>query len=394
MSLAGQPADPPLVALGRASFAQRARWSMPEIAFWLAAVATVFLLPSKHLILTEITILALFALSLDFVLGYAGIVSLGHAAFFGFGAYVAGILAKYGIIKEPVLAMLASGLAATALGFVTSFLVLRGSDLTRLMVTLGVALVLREIANRLDITGGADGLQGIVTEPVLGHFAFDIFGKTAYVYSLTVLFILFVIARRMVNSPFGLSLRSVKGNPLRASAIGIHVNGRLVAIYTVAAGYAGIAGALLTQSTQFASLSVLDFERSADVLLMLIIGGTGYLYGGLIGAILFKLVQDYLANVTPQYWQFWLGLALVMMIMFGRVYGAAMAAIIFAICTWTNLPFMHSIVFPLAVLFVLGIARPHILGLTSAITERADAIRRGLNARLSRKPRGTDAPGA
>src|SRR5437660_3343056 len=225
--------------------AGRARWHPLEIVFWLIAAASIFLLPSKHLILTEITILALFALSLDLILGYAGIVSLGHAAFFGFGAYVAGILAKYGIVKEPVLALLVSGLAATALGFVTSFLVLRGSDLTRLMVTLGVALVLREIANRLDITGGADGLQGIVMEPVLGHFAFDMFGRTAYVYSLIVLFILFVLARRIVNSPFGLSLRSVRGNPLRASAVGIHVNGRLVATYTLGAGYAGIAGALL-----------------------------------------------------------------------------------------------------------------------------------------------------
>ncbi len=201
------------------------------------------------------------------------------------------------------------------------------------MVTLGVALVLREIANRLEITGGADGLQGVVMEPVLGHFAFDIFGKTAYVYSLIVLFVLFVIARRIVNSPFGLSLRSVRGNSLRASAIGIHVNGRLVAVYTIAAAYAGVAGALLTQATQFASLSVLDFERSADVMLMLIIGGTGYLYGGMIGAVLFKVVQDYLANVTPQYWHFWLGLMLVMMIMFGRVYGAIIAAAIFGICT-------------------------------------------------------------
>jgi branched-chain amino acid transport system permease protein len=248
--------------------------------------------------------------------------------------------------------------------------------------------VLREIANRLDITGGADGLQGIVMEPVLGHFAFDIFGRTAYVYSLIVLFVLFVIARRIVHSPFGLSLRSVRGNPLRASAIGIHVNGRLVAIYTVAAGYAGIAGALLTQATQFASLSVLDFERSADVLLMLIIGGTGYLYGGVIGAILFKLVQDYLASVTPQYWQFWLGLVLVTMIMFGRVYGAAIAALIFAVCMWTKLPFMHSIVFTVGILLVLGIARPRILIITSAITERTTAVQAALKARLTRKPKG------
>src|SRR4029077_3847560 len=166
MSVTGQPVDTTaLVARGRASFAQRARWGVWEIAFWLAAVATVFFLPSKHLILTEITILALFALSLDLILGYAGIVSLGHAAFFGFGAYVAGILAKHGIVKEPVLALLVSGVAAAALGFVTSFLVLRGSDLPRLMVTLGVALVLREIANRLGINGGADGFQGIVKAP-------------------------------------------------------------------------------------------------------------------------------------------------------------------------------------------------------------------------------------
>jgi branched-chain amino acid transport system permease protein len=384
----------PLAEQASGILAAKARWSMPEIVFWLVAVASVFLLPSKHPILTEIAILALFALSLDLLLGYAGIVSLGHAAFFGFGAYTAGILAKYGIIKEPVLALIASGLAATALGFITSFLVLRGSDLTRLMVTLGVALVLREVANQLEITGGADGLQGIEMEPILGHFKLGIFNaQTAYVYSLIVLFALFLIARRIVHSPFGLSLRSVKGNPLRASAVGIHVNGRLVAIYTIAAGMAGIAGALLTQTTQFASLSVLDFERSADVLLMLIIGGAGYLYGGLIGAVLFKLVQDYLANVTPQYWQFWLGLVLVMMILFGRVYGAVMAAFIFAVCTVLKMPFMQSIIFTIVVVLTLGIARPHILKWTSAITERAVAMQAGLKARFARKG-SNHAPGA
>jgi branched-chain amino acid transport system permease protein len=365
---------------------------LAEAAFWIAAAAGWFLLPGQHLLLNEIAILALFALSLDLVLGYAGIVSLGHAAFFGAGAYTAGILAVNGY-GAPLLGLAAAALAAAALGFVTSFLVLRGSDLTRLMVTLGVALVLREVANRLEITGGADGLQGVTMEPVLGHFAFDIYGKVAYTYALIVLFILFVIARRIVNSPFGLSLRSVHDNPLRASAIGIHVNGRLVAIYTIAAGYAGVAGALLTQSTQFASLSVLDFERSADVLLMLIIGGVGYLYGGLIGAILFKLVQDYLASVTPQYWQFWLGLALVMMILFGRIYGAAIAAIIFGICTALQLPFMQSIVFTVVLVAVLGIARPHILPFTTRMTERAHALQRGLRARFTRKG-GTHAPGA
>jgi branched-chain amino acid transport system permease protein len=299
--------------------ARRARWTPLEIAFWLVAFSSIYFLPGRHLILTEIAIWALFALSLDLILGFGGILSLGHAAFFGVGAYAAGLLAKHGIITEPVLALLVAGLAATVLGFLTSFLVLRGSDLTRLMVTLGVSLVLRELANRYsNITGGADGLQGVTMAPVLGLFRFDLFGHTAYVYSLIVLFLLFLLARRIINSPFGLSLLAVKGNPLRASAIGIPVDWRLVAIYTVAAGYAGIAGGLLAQTTAFASLEVFSFDRSADVLLVLIIGGIGYLYGGLIGAIIFRLMQDWLANITPQYWQFWIGLVLVIIVLVGR----------------------------------------------------------------------------
>src|SRR5262245_32378922 len=205
--------------------ARTTRWSPPEIAFWLIAAAAIWFLPNKHLILTEIAILALFALSLDLILGYAGIISLGHAAFFGFGGYAAGLLAKHALVTEPVLALLLSGVAAAVLGFATSFLVLRGSDLTRLMVTLGVALVLREIANRYsDLTGGADGLQGVPKEPILGTFRFDLYGYNGYVYCLVVLFLLFLLARRIVNSPFGLSLRAVKGNPLRSSAVGINVN--------------------------------------------------------------------------------------------------------------------------------------------------------------------------
>ncbi|MGA9561950.1 MAG: branched-chain amino acid ABC transporter permease, partial [Pseudolabrys sp.] len=228
---------PPPAAVRTATewLSARARWHPLEIVFWLAAFAAIYLFPARHLILTEIAWLGLFALSLDLILGFAGIISLGHAAFFGFGAYTAALLAKHEIIEEPVLALLISGCAAMTLGFVTSFLVLRGSDLTRLMVTLGVALVLRELANRYGwLTGGADGLQGVSVKPVLGVFRFDMFGHTGYTYCLTVLFILFLVARRLVNSPFGLSLLSVKSNPLRSSAIGISVDARLVAIYTVA----------------------------------------------------------------------------------------------------------------------------------------------------------------
>ncbi len=299
--------------------AARARWHPLEIAFWVAAFASIWLFPGRHLILTEIAILALFALSLDLILGYAGIVSLGHAAFFGFGAYTAALLAKHELVNEPVLALLIAGLTASAVGFVTSFLVLRGTDLTRIMVTLGVAFVFRELANQNGwLTGGADGLQGVTMQPILGLFRFDMFGRNGYVYCLIVLFVLFLLARRIVNSPFGLALQSIRNNPLRAAAIGINVNFRLVAIYTIAAGYAGIAGALLAQTQAFASLAYFDFERSADLLLVLIIGGTGYLYGGLIGAFIFKFMHDYLAVLTPQYWPFWIGMLLVIIVLVGR----------------------------------------------------------------------------
>jgi branched-chain amino acid transport system permease protein len=298
---------------------RRARWSPVEVAFWVFAFATIWLFPSKHLILTETAILALFALSLDLILGYAGIISLGQAAFFGLAGYCAGLLAKYGLVTEPVLALLVSGVAAAIFGFVTSFLVLRGSDLTRLMVTLGVSLMLGELANRFsNITGGADGLQGVEIEPILGRFRFDMFGHNGYAYSLIVLFVCFLIARRLVYSPFGLSLRAIKGNALRSAAVGIPVKWRLVAIYTASAFFAGIAGALLTQTTAFCSLDVLSLDRSADLLLVLIIGGTGYLYGGLIGAVIYKFLQDWIATLTPQYWQFWIGLVLVVIVLIGR----------------------------------------------------------------------------
>jgi len=296
-----------------------ARWHVGEIAFWVLALGCAFLFPSRYLVMTDIVRLGLFAMSIDLILGYAGIVSLGHAAFFGVGAYSAGLMALHGFVTEPLLALILAGLTAMLIGFVTSFLVIRGVDLTRLMVTLGIAMLLEALAESFsDITGGTDGLQGIDMQPILGLFAFDMFGRTGFFYSLVVLFILFLLARRIVHSPFGLSLRAIKNNPLRAAAIGIPVNRRLIAIYTVAAFYAGIAGALFTQTTALASLDVFSFERSADLLLVLIIGGTGYLYGGLIGAVVFRLLQEGFSAITPQYWQFWIGVVLVVIVMVGR----------------------------------------------------------------------------
>jgi branched-chain amino acid transport system permease protein len=289
-----------------------------EPVLWLAAFIVPVAMPSQALIVNEIAIVALFAVSLDLVLGYSGIVSLGHAAFFGLGAYTAALFCKH-VSPDPHIGLLVAMAVAAVIGFAASFTVLRGSDLTRLMVTLGVALVLLELANKFeDITGGTDGIQGLQFKPVLGMFEFELTGRVAAYYSLAILLILFFIARRIVHSPYGATLKAIRDNRLRAMAIGIPVNARLVSVYTIAAAMAGAAGALFTQTSGFASLDVFEFHRSADLMLMLVVGGTGWLYGGITGAIVFKLLQDFLSSQTPQYWTFWLGLFLVVLVLVGR----------------------------------------------------------------------------
>jgi len=295
-----------------------ASWRWWEFALLAVLLVSWLLLPSHALLLNEVAILALFALSLDLILGYAGVVSLGHAAFFGIGAYSAALFAKL-VMPDPLVGMAVAVATAAAFGALCSVLILRGTDLTRLMVTLGVASILYELANKLDwLTGGADGLQGVVIGPLLGQFEFDLGGRTAYAYTLAVLIACLLLARKLVHSPFGYALQALRDNRLRAGSIGLSVNLRLVAVYTVAAAIAGAAGALLAQTSGFASLDVFEFHRSAEVMLVLVIGGTGYLYGGIFGAIVFKLLHDLVSAWTPQYWNFWLGLFLVVLVLVGR----------------------------------------------------------------------------
>lgn len=301
------------------------RWHPAEIVFWLLPVALFFALPDYLILGSQILIVGLFALSLDLILGYAGIVSLGHAAFFGLGAYTAGLLGAHGW-GEPLSGLVAAAAVAAFAGWLCSFLVVRGGDLTRLMVTLGIGLMLFEAANKAAfLTGGVDGLSGVTMQPLLGMFEFDLYGKTAYVYSLVVLFLMFVLVRRIVASPFGLSLRGLREGARRMPALGADVPRRLRTVFTVAAAIAGVAGGLLAQTTQFVGMDVLGFPRSAELLVMLVLGGTGRLYGALIGAALFMIAQDVLAGINPVYWQFWIGLLLVLMVLFAR--GGVMGAV-------------------------------------------------------------------
>ena len=294
------------------------RWQPLEIVFWLIPVAAYFLFPGYLVLMSQIMIAGLFAVSLDLILGYAGIVSLGHAAFFGLGAYTAGLLAAHGW-TEPLTGLAAAAVLAALFGFLTSFLVVRGQDLTRLMVTLGIGLMLFEAANKATfLTGGVDGLSGMVAGKLLGLFEFDLYGKTAYWYSLCILFVLFVVLRRLVHSPFGLGLTGIREGGKRMPAIGANVPQRLTVVFTLGAMVAGVAGGLLAQTTQFVGLDTLGFSRSADLLIMLVLGGTGRLYGALVGAVVFMLAQDYIAALNPVYWQFWLGLLLVVIVLFAR----------------------------------------------------------------------------
>jgi branched-chain amino acid transport system permease protein len=292
------------------------RWRPIEIAFWLSTLLPFVLLPNYLSLASQIAITALFALSLDLILGYAGIVSLGHAAFFGIGAYSAGLISKFGW-GEPMTGLAASALIAGIVGYATSFIIARFRHLARLMLTLGFGLLLAELANSAGwLTGGVDGLQGMHMSPLLGVFRFDLFGYTAYTYALIVLFVVFLGARRLIHSPFGLALRGIRENWVRMPAIGSNSRSHIRTIYTISAAIAGISGALLAQTTETVSLDSLGFERSAELLVMLVLGGAGRLYGGLVGAIIFMVARDQFSGIAPQYWYFWIGALLVAVVMF------------------------------------------------------------------------------
>lgn len=294
-----------------------------EIIFWvLLALSGVFF--SNYLpFITIILIYGLFAVSLDIALGYAGILTVGHAAFFGMGAYVAGLYSIY-VFTEPLSGLVAAAFICAVVGYLLSFLVVRGPDLSRLMITIGTVVLLGEVVRRFSsITGGTDGLLGIEIAPIFGLFEFDFDGKVGFIYTFIVVLIMFLIARRILRSPFGYGLKGIHDNPTRMLALGTPIIKRLRWSYSLAAMFAGVAGALLAQTNQFVGIETLSFDLSAQILIILILGGTGRLYGGMIGAIVYMLLHDYFADVSPEYWMFWLGIFLIIIVSAGR--GGVMA---------------------------------------------------------------------
>jgi branched-chain amino acid transport system permease protein len=301
------------------SYGTEARIGWLEWLPFVIALAVFFALPEYVPLGARILVYILFALSLDLILGYAGIITLGHTAFFGLGAYVAGILGAKAGVTDPLLQMAAAGAAAAVLGVATGAVILRTRGLTLLMLTLAITTILLEIANKATgLTGGADGLSGITVSPILGLFRFDMFGKTAYLYCLLSLFIGWWIVRRLIYSPFGASLVGIRENLVRMHAIGAPAYVRLVAVYTISGTIAGCAGALLMQTNQFVGLNVLSFEFAGELLVMLVLGGVGRIYGAFVGPLVYMIAQDQLAKQFPEYWYFGIGLLLVVVVLFAR----------------------------------------------------------------------------
>lgn len=300
------------------NFARRHHLRWYETVPWLAALAAYFLFPGYLPLVAQILATILFALSVDLLLGYAGIVTLGQAAFFGAGAYTAGILAAHGW-GEPVSGLLAAGAVAGAVGFLSGLVILRSTGLALLMQTLVVAALLREAVNKASfVTGGDDGLQGMHVWPLFGHFEFGLFGRTAFFYCLVVLFLCWLALRRLVHSPFGRSLTGIRENVGRMHAIGAPVARRRLIAYTISAAFAGVSGGLIAQTTGFVGLDSIDLERSGTILIMLIIGGVGRLYGAFIGVPLYMIAQDRFSSLDPVYWYFWIGSSMVLLVTFAR----------------------------------------------------------------------------
>lgn len=305
--------NPPAAAVPAQSFKPSMLWhALP----WALAIGIYFIADGYHGLGTNIMIWILFAVSLDLALGYGGIITLGHAAFFGAGAYCAGIFAIH-VNNDPLLGLLVATLFAGLLGFITGMLILHTRGETLLMLTLAIAAILYEAANHARwLTGGDDGLSGIRVAPVLGLFRFDLWGKTAYLYTLSVLFVWFVIAFFVVRSPFGRSLDGIRQNAKRMRAIGTPVWWRLVAMYALSAAMAGTAGALMAQTTRIVGLSSLELLTSGVVAVMLVLGGERRLYGAFIGATIYVIVQDLAGAISPFIWMFVIGFLLIVIVLF------------------------------------------------------------------------------
>lgn len=302
----------------------------------IAALVTIALLgglgyvlfPDDLAFLARLISIALLVLSLDLVTGYCGVATLGQAAMFGFAAYAAGDACIAGL-TDPILLLFVGLVAGAGAGAVSGLLIARFRGLQQLVLSIAVGQLVAALANKLtDWTGGSDGLAGVTPAPVFGVFAFDLYGHTAYWLSVGALGVVFVVLVAFVRSPFSLACQAIRDDDLRARMIGFAVYPRLVAMYAISGAVAGVGGALSAVTTGVVGLDSVSFERSAEALVMLVLGGAGQLWGALAGAVLFQIFEHYVTTSNPYSWLALVGLLLIGVVVFapgGLARGAAFA---------------------------------------------------------------------
>ncbi|NKN38684.1 branched-chain amino acid ABC transporter permease [Agrobacterium sp. a22-2] len=295
-------------------------------AIIVVAIIGYVLFPSNLALLTRIIGTALLVLSIDLVTGYCGVATLGHAALFGAGAYGAGIAAAHFGITEPVTMTLIGAAAGALAGLVSGAIILRAHGLSQLVLSIAVIHLFHEAANKASAwTGGSDGLADIMPDALLGIFEFDLWGRTAYIYGVVLLVVIFVLLRLVVRSPFGMLCRGIKEDPIRVHAMGASVNSTLLKMYVISGMVAGVGGALNAISTQVVGLDSLSFTLSAEALVMLVLGGTGSLFGALIGTVSFMWFEDLVSAANPFHWLTMVGALLIAVVLFAPrgLYGSA-----------------------------------------------------------------------
>ncbi|KPH05963.1 MULTISPECIES: branched-chain amino acid ABC transporter permease [Rhizobium] len=294
----------------------------------MTAIAAIgyFAFPDNLALLTRMITIALLVLSLDLVTGYCGVATLGHAALFGSGAYAAGILSAHYGINDPLLMMLAGIAGGAIAGLLSGAIILRAHGLPQLVLSIALINLFHEFANKASSwTGGSDGLSGIAPDPIFGIFEFDLYGQTAFFFGMALLLIVFVLLRFLVRSPFGMLCRGIKQDPLRIRAMGASPKAALIRMYVISGAVAGVGGALNAISTQVVGLDSLSFTQSAEALVMLVLGGTGSLFGALSGTVIFMLFEDYVSAANPFHWLTMVGALLIAVVLFAPkgLYGTA-----------------------------------------------------------------------
>ena len=296
------------------------RRSAPALAAhalpWIGIAVGFFAFPDYLSLGVTVLTMALFALSLDLALGAAGILTLGHAAFYGIGSYAAAVFAVH-VSPNPLAGLVVATVAAGLFGLLTGALILHAEGVTLIMLTLSVAALVAEGANQAHgLTGGDDGLQLPDLHPILGLFRFDMWGHTAFVYAAVVLFIWFAVSWRIMRSPFGRSLNGIRQNSRRMRAIGTPVWRRLVVAYGLSAAMAGTAGALAAQATGTVGTTALGLLTSGTALMVIVLGGMRRLYGAFVGALVYVVAQDLAAELDPFRWMFVVGGLLIAVVLF------------------------------------------------------------------------------